>query len=111
MKYLKDGTEVEPLIGTPINNFLHNTFERKMATYPIINKITGEQKQVSMSVHDWDQWRLDNPDWGRDWSDPSTAPNACEIGEWRDKLTSKHPSWNTVLEKASKAPKSTVKKL
>lgn len=82
-----------------------------MPTYPIINKKTGEQKEIIMSIHDWDQWSKDNVDWIRDWSDPSTAPNCCEIGEWRNKLTSKHPSWNTVLEKASKAPGSTVKKL
>jgi hypothetical protein len=82
-----------------------------MPTYPIINKKTGEQKEVEMSIHDWDQWSKDNVDWIRDWSDPSTAPNACETGEWRDKLINKHPSWNTVLEKASKAPKSRVKKI
>jgi hypothetical protein len=29
-----------------------------MATYPVINKETGEQKEViKMSVHDWDQWK------------------------------------------------------
>ena len=28
-----------------------------MATYPVINKETGEQKEVAMSVHDWDQWK------------------------------------------------------
>ena len=28
-----------------------------MATYPVINKETGEQKEVVMSVNDWDQWR------------------------------------------------------
>ena len=82
-----------------------------MPVYPIINKTTGEQKEVEMSIHDWDQWKNDNPEWIRDWSDPSTAPNACETGEWRDKLINKHPSRNTVLEKASKAPRSTVKKL
>jgi len=82
-----------------------------MPTYPIINKKTGEQKEVVMSIHDWDQWSKDNVDWTRDWSDPSTEPNCCEIGEWKDKLTSKHPSWNTVLEKASKAPGSRVKKI
>ena len=32
-----------------------------MATYPVINKETGEQKEVVMSVNDWDQWREDNP--------------------------------------------------
>ena len=47
-----------------------------MATYPVINKITGEQKEVNMSVHDWSQWKLDNPDWDRDWSDPSTCPGS-----------------------------------
>lgn len=79
--------------------------------YPVINKVTGEQKEVEMSISEWDKWKVDNVDWSRDWSDPSTAPSACEVGEWRDKLISKHPSWNTVLERAGKMPKSTVKKL
>ena len=30
-----------------------------MATYPVINKETGEQKEVVMSVNDWDQWCTD----------------------------------------------------
>ena len=82
-----------------------------MATYPIVHTETGEQKEVVMSVDEWDQWKIDNPEWIRDWSDPSTAPNSCEIGEWKDKLVKKHPGWNEVLEKASKAPKSRVKKI
>ena len=57
-----------------------------MATYPVINKETGEQKEVVMSVNDWDQWREDNPDWTRDYSDPSTMPGVGEVGEWKDKL-------------------------
>ena len=32
-----------------------------MATYPVVNKETGEQKEVVMSVNDWDQWCTDNP--------------------------------------------------
>ena len=32
-----------------------------MATYPVINKSTGEQKEVKLSVHEWDQWKIDNP--------------------------------------------------
>ena len=55
-----------------------------MASYPVVNTKTGEQKEVSMSVHDWDQWREDNPDWLRDYSDPSTIPSFGEIGEWKD---------------------------
>ena len=82
-----------------------------MATYPVVNKQTGEQKEVSMSITEWDQWKQDNPDWTRDWSDPSTAPMATDVGEWRDKLVAKNPGWNDVLAKASKMPGSTVKKL
>ena len=82
-----------------------------MATYPVVNKKTGEQKEVSMSITEWDQWKQDNPDWTRDWSDPSTAPMATDVGEWRDKLVAKNPGWNEVLEKASKAPGSKVKKI
>ena len=81
-----------------------------MATYPVINKNTGEQKEVSMSVNDWSQWCADNPEWQRDWSDPSTCPASGELGEWRDKLVSRNPGWNDVLHKASKAPGSKVKK-
>ena len=83
----------------------------EMATYPVINKETGEQKEVAMSIHDWSKWCDDNPDWTRDWSDPSTMPGVGEVGEWKDKLKNKHPGWNDVLRKAQKAPKSRVKTL
>jgi len=82
-----------------------------MATYPIVNTKTGEQKQVEMSVHVWDQWKTDNPEWIRDWSDPSTCPSPGEVGEWKDKLVARNPGWNSILEKASKAPGSRVKKI
>ena len=80
-----------------------------MATYPVVNKLTGEQKEVTMSVTEWDQWKVDNPDWTRDWSDPSTCPSAGELGEVYDRLKKSHPGWNDVLTKASKAPGSKVK--
>jgi len=82
-----------------------------MATYPVVNKTTGEQKEVSMSITEWDQWKQDNPDWTRDWSDPSTAPMATDVGEWRDKLVAKNPGWNDVLGRAAQMPGSKVKKL
>ena len=82
-----------------------------MATYPVINRETGEQKEVKLSVHEWDQWKKDNPEWDRDWSDPSTAPMATDIGEWKDKLVAKNPGWNDVLARASKMPGSKVKKI
>ena len=80
-----------------------------MAIYPIIHKETGEKKVIEMSVHEITQWYQDNPEWKRDWSEGCATPG--EVGEWKDKLISKHPSWNSVLEKASKAPGSTVKKI
>ena len=80
-----------------------------MPIYPVVNTKTGEQKQVEMSIHDWDQWKSDNPDWIRDWSDPSTCPASGEIGEVYDRLKKSHPGWNDVLAKASKAPGSKVK--
>ena len=39
-----------------------------MPTYPVINKNTGEKKELSMSMLKYDEWRKDNPDWDKDWS-------------------------------------------
>jgi hypothetical protein len=80
-----------------------------LATYPVINKSTGEQKEVVLSVHEWDQWKKDNSEWERDWSDPSTCPASGEIGEVYDRLKKSHPGWNDVLGRVSKVPKSRVK--
>ena len=68
-----------------------------MATYPVVNKQTGEQKEVVLSIHDWDQWKQDNPDWGRDWSDPSTVPGSGEVGDWRDKMKKTHPGFHDII--------------
>ena len=77
-----------------------------MATYPVINTKTGEQKDVVLSVHEWDQWKDDNPDWTRDWSDPSTCPASGEVGEWRDKMSKTHPGFHDIMKNkiAPKAP-------
>lgn len=80
-----------------------------MALYPIIHVETGEKKVLEMSVHEIMQWYKDNPEWKRDWSEGCASPG--EVGEWKDKLISRRPGWNDVLEKASKAPGSRVKKI
>ena len=82
-----------------------------MATYPVKNTKTGETKEVILSVHDWDKWKEDNPDWSRDFSDPSTCPGVGEVGEWKDKLVKSKPGWNEVLDRASRQPGATVKKI
>ena len=79
-----------------------------MATYPVKNTNTGETKEVVMSVHDWDQWKIDNPDWDRYFTQDN-SPSVGEVGEWKDKLRKSKPGWNDVLRKASKSPGSRVK--
>ena len=37
-----------------------------MPTYPVINKETGEKKELSMSMIKYDEWRKENPDWDKD---------------------------------------------
>ena len=39
-----------------------------MPTYPVKNLTTGEKKELSMTMKEYDQWRKDNPDWDKDWS-------------------------------------------
>lgn len=79
--------------------------------YPIINKTTGETRELEMTISQWEDWKKENfkDGWDRDWSQGCASPG--ETGDWRNKLISKHPSWNTVLERAGKMPKSNIKKL
>ena len=74
-----------------------------MATYPVRNKKTGEEKEVLMSIHDWDQWKTDNPDWQRYFTPENSPSLGIEVGEWRDKLVNKNPGWGEVLKKADKS--------
>ena len=78
-----------------------------MPTYPVKNLNTGEQKEIRMTMSDYDQWRKDNPDWDKDWN--AGVANLGEVGEIYDKLKKTPPGWNDVLHKASKAPRSNVR--
>jgi len=78
-----------------------------MPIYPVKNLNTGEQKEIRMTMSDYDQWRKDNPDWDKDWN--AGVANLGEVGEIYDKLKKTHPGWNDVLHKASKAPRSNVR--
>ena len=80
-----------------------------MPTYPVINKETGEKKELSMSMLAYDEWRKENPNWDKDWSEGCAGLG--EVGEWKDKLITKNPGWNDVLHKASKSPGSRVTKI
>jgi len=39
-----------------------------MPLYPVKNLKTGEVKDIHMPVAQYEQWRIDNPDWDKDWS-------------------------------------------
>ena len=80
-----------------------------MPTYPVINKETGEKKELSMTMVKYDEWRKENPDWDKDWS--AGVAGVGEVGDFQAKLKKSHPGWNDVLHRASKYPGATVKPL
>ena len=71
-----------------------------MPTYPIKHKETGETKELIMSMKDYDQWRKDNPEWDKDWM--AGVGGACEVGDWRDKMSKTHPGWKDVMGQVKK---------
>lgn len=78
-----------------------------MPTYPVINKKTGEKKELSMTMIQYTKWKEENPEWDKDWQ--AGVAGVGEVGEFQDKLKKSHPGWNDVLYKASKAPGANVK--
>ena len=79
-----------------------------MPTYRFQNTETGEIFEKWMYMAEKEPFLKENPH-----LKPliPTQVNAFDVGDWRDKLNSKHPSWNTVLERASKMPGSKVNKI
>ena len=80
-----------------------------MATYPVRNKETGEQKETVMSIHDWDQWINDNPSWERYYTPENAPVMGVEMGDPFNKIYTKHPGWKDVIGEAKKQPGSTLK--
>ena len=85
------------------------TLLRIMPTYPLKNLKTGETQELTMTMKQYEEWKKDNPDWDKDWS--KGCAGVGEVGEWRDKLITKNPSWNDVLGQASKVAGSRVTKI
>ena len=77
-----------------------------MPTYPVINKETGEKKELSMTMVEYSNWRDDNPDWDKDWN--AGVASTQEMFRWTGAAASS--GWNEVLDRASKQPGSTVRK-
>jgi len=77
-----------------------------MPTYPLINKVTGEKKELYMTMTEYDQWRKDNPDWDKDWN--AGVAGVGEVGDWRNKMDKTHPGWGDMMRRASKLRGSTI---
>ena len=75
-----------------------------MPTYPVKNKETGETKVLNLTMKAYTEWREENPDWDRDWSEGCASMG--EVGDWRKKTDG---GWNEVLHKVSKQPGANVK--
>lgn len=80
-----------------------------MPLYPVKNLKTGETKELSMTIANYEQWRKDNPDWDKDWS--QGCASAGEVGDWQNKLKKSYPGWNDVLRRAQKMPGSNINTL
>ena len=77
-----------------------------MPTYPVINTKTGEKKEHSMTMREYDQWRLTTPDWDKDWQ--AGVAGVGEVGDWRNKMGKTHPGWSDIMTRASKVPGSNI---
>ena len=78
-----------------------------MPIYPLIHKETKETQELSMTMAEYDQWRKNNPDWDKDWS--QGCAGVGEVGDWRDKMSKTHPGWGDIMKnKVAKAPGSRV---
>ena len=77
-----------------------------MPTYPVIHKETKEKKELSMTMKEYDQWRKDNPEWDRDWSEGCAS--AQEMFRWTGEA--RYSGWNEILDRASKQPGANVLK-
>ena len=71
-----------------------------MPTYNVKHKETGETKEFRMTMKEYEQWRIDNPDWDKDWQ--AGVAGMGEVGDWRDKMKKTHPGWTDVMNQVKK---------
>ena len=72
-----------------------------MPTYPVKHKDTGETQELYMTMAEYDEWKKDNPEWEKDWS--QGCAGLGEVGEWQNKLMKTHPGWKEVMKGVKKA--------
>ena len=72
-----------------------------MPTYPVKHTETGEEKELYMTMKEYDEWKKENPEWQKDWS--KGVASAQEVGEWQNKLMKTHPGWGEVMQGVKRA--------
>ena len=70
-----------------------------MPTYPVINKETGEKKELSMTMIKYDEWRKDNPDWDRDWNAGVAGLGEVERSRRSKRKHRRIQSWSAIKTK------------
>lgn len=76
-----------------------------MPTYPLKNLKTGETKELVMSMQEYEEWKRNNPDWDKDWSQGSGGV----VSSTGDVYSKTDGGWNEVLSRVEKMPGSKVK--
>ena len=74
-----------------------------MPTYPVKNMETGETQELHMTMKEYTQWREDNPEWDKDWSQGCGGGGIECVGEMKTRFANRNPGWREVLDKVGKA--------
>jgi hypothetical protein len=53
--------------------------------YSVKHLKTGEQKEMTMTISQYEEWRKDNPDWDKDWM-AGVATAVSGVGDYQNKL-------------------------
>ena len=56
-----------------------------MPMYSVKHLKTGEQKEMTMTISQYEEWRKDNPDWDIDWM-AGVASAVSGVGDYQNKL-------------------------
>ena len=72
-----------------------------MPHYPVKHKETEEEKELWMTMKEYEEWTKENPEWQKDWS--KGCAGSAEVGDWQNKLMKTHPGWKEVMNGVKKA--------
>tara|TARA_B100001057_G_scaffold86325_1_gene82222 strand:- start:644 stop:877 length:234 start_codon:yes stop_codon:yes gene_type:complete len=53
--------------------------------YSVKHLKTGEQKEMTMTISQYEEWRKENPDWDKDWM-AGVASAVSGVGDYQNKL-------------------------